>query len=680
MAVPFSNITLKVPHGFKNVLEGLAREVLRDQPENIPAFAAKYFTTLLQKREESGLDPAKWVELMEHRFSTNEDAVNQEKSSPDKETGSPVYEDKVFHDDSYENNEDEITQLTQISSPSSEILDTSKSNEETEPQSNNKLNKSKDESGATDSQLNLGFSYKGTADVDICAEELNKMEMAEEKILENIQGPASVDEKNEAPEKELDPITRSSYRGLADVDVCSEELQSTSHEEEHTEGGKDGTATDASVIPPSESPVEQDVLDTQDECTPSGTETSFYVEQDADEELNEVSYTEKTIASSVKEDAGETGHLSEDAREMSNTLVDDTGPEIHTADQLHVNETAESIGVSEVAKTFDEKYTDEVPLGFENQQASDILSAKATSESLFTVEKASLADWSSEDRPGADDLAKVTSEVQEGNNDSKSVTEFPAASGFSFEDVNKDDTRTSQQDADEVEEINEIEKENNDVNEPETQEDDLSRRPLSQESNKALLIPTSEQTEQHMEVTDKQAATGSQENTEEPETAIDYKESEHQEDIAHEATLDTENKEADQQALSPAPSFRPPQLENNKQSWVRGARAPISLSSHLSSISPVQNTFISMDCHCEESNQPQEEEDIMDIPLDDPEANKAAAKIQAGFRGHMTRKKLKPGDKPGEEVSSTGETLNGSQGDAGGSEGVETDETSVPEQ
>lgn len=55
----------------------------------------------------------------------------------------------------------------------------------------------------------------------------------------------------------------------------------------------------------------------------------------------------------------------------------------------------------------------------------------------------------------------------------------------------------------------------------------------------------------------------------------------------------------------------------------------------------------------------------MDIPLDDPEANKAAAKIQAGFRGHMTRKKLKPGDKPGEEVSSTGETLNGSQGDAG---------------
>lgn len=40
----------------------------------------------------------------------------------------------------------------------------------------------------------------------------------------------------------------------------------------------------------------------------------------------------------------------------------------------------------------------------------------------------------------------------------------------------------------------------------------------------------------------------------------------------------------------------------------------------------------------------------MDIPLDDPAANKAAAKIQAGFRGHMTRKKMKD-EKPREEVS-----------------------------
>uniref|UniRef100_A0A8C5N264 Neurogranin n=1 Tax=Leptobrachium leishanense TaxID=445787 RepID=A0A8C5N264_9ANUR len=35
----------------------------------------------------------------------------------------------------------------------------------------------------------------------------------------------------------------------------------------------------------------------------------------------------------------------------------------------------------------------------------------------------------------------------------------------------------------------------------------------------------------------------------------------------------------------------------------------------------------------------------LDIALDDPDANAAAAKIQAGFRGHMTRKKMKSGDR-----------------------------------
>ncbi|XP_076147390.1 neurogranin (protein kinase C substrate, RC3) b [Alosa pseudoharengus] len=85
-----------------------------------------------------------------------------------------------------------------------------------------------------------------------------------------------------------------------------------------------------------------------------------------------------------------------------------------------------------------------------------------------------------------------------------------------------------------------------------------------------------------------------------------------------------------------------------------------------------------MDCHIEDCGQPQDEEDILDIPLDDPEANRAAAKIQAGFRGHMTRKKMKD-DKP-EEVSSSGEALNGNQGNAGASEGADTEDTSVPEQ
>lgn len=51
MSVPFSNTNLRIPKGFGNLLEGLAREVLRDQPGDIPTFAALYFTELLKARE-----------------------------------------------------------------------------------------------------------------------------------------------------------------------------------------------------------------------------------------------------------------------------------------------------------------------------------------------------------------------------------------------------------------------------------------------------------------------------------------------------------------------------------------------------------------------------------------------------------------------------------------------------
>ena len=50
MAVPFSNTKLRVPQGFQNILECLAREVLRSQPDNIQEFAAAYFENTLKVR------------------------------------------------------------------------------------------------------------------------------------------------------------------------------------------------------------------------------------------------------------------------------------------------------------------------------------------------------------------------------------------------------------------------------------------------------------------------------------------------------------------------------------------------------------------------------------------------------------------------------------------------------
>uniref|UniRef100_A0A673A7K4 Sperm autoantigenic protein 17 n=1 Tax=Sphaeramia orbicularis TaxID=375764 RepID=A0A673A7K4_9TELE len=71
MSVPFSNTHLRVPRGFGTILEGLAREVLRDQPEDIPKYAAEHFEALLKQREESGLDPAEWAAKLEDRFYNN---------------------------------------------------------------------------------------------------------------------------------------------------------------------------------------------------------------------------------------------------------------------------------------------------------------------------------------------------------------------------------------------------------------------------------------------------------------------------------------------------------------------------------------------------------------------------------------------------------------------------------
>ncbi|KAK3560700.1 hypothetical protein QTP86_014742, partial [Hemibagrus guttatus] len=574
MSVSFSNTTLRVPHGFANILEGLTKEVLRHQPEDIPTFAAQYFTALLQEREEIGLDPAKWGALMEHRFSNNDtssDAVNQEKCSPAEETGNSVHEDRVFQADLFENTEDKITQTARNSSHSPETLDASRDIVDP-PKANNELNESEDESGETDSELNLEFLYRRTADVDICAEELKTMETAEEQMIENIEEAES--EANETAEKDLEPESLSSYRGLTDIDVCAEQLQSTLHEEEHTEGSGDKTVSDAALIPPSECPdpvlVEQGVLDTHDEFTVPATDTTLYAQQDVDKEINDISYNEKTVASPVKEDGiEETGHRSEGVSEMTNTLLDDAGPEIHDVDQHHLNEGAKSLSLSEEVKTFDE-----------NQQANDILAAEDTSESSFILEKACQADRRNKHGAGLEDLVNVASEVQEENNNCESVTDVTVATdekvsqsdmqeaqtyddkqndaqdipemvpvgdmeglvdsnlNISAEDMN---TRSSQQDVNEVEDTSIV---NNNVNAPETQEDNLFYSTVTQGT---LPVPTSEESEQDMEVNHKQSAPASKEHPEESETATDYEESEQHEDKVHESMLESENKEVAQQ-------------------------------------------------------------------------------------------------------------------------------------
>ncbi|XP_060106679.1 sperm surface protein Sp17 [Heteronotia binoei] len=71
MSIPFSNTTQRIPRGFANLLEGLAREVLRNQPQDIPSFAAKYFENLLIEREKTGFDPTEWGAKLDDRYYNN---------------------------------------------------------------------------------------------------------------------------------------------------------------------------------------------------------------------------------------------------------------------------------------------------------------------------------------------------------------------------------------------------------------------------------------------------------------------------------------------------------------------------------------------------------------------------------------------------------------------------------
>uniref|UniRef100_A0A669PSL1 RIIa domain-containing protein n=1 Tax=Phasianus colchicus TaxID=9054 RepID=A0A669PSL1_PHACC len=48
----------RLPGGFEELLQGMAREVLRAQPDDVPGFIARYFEALLAERERDRVRPA----------------------------------------------------------------------------------------------------------------------------------------------------------------------------------------------------------------------------------------------------------------------------------------------------------------------------------------------------------------------------------------------------------------------------------------------------------------------------------------------------------------------------------------------------------------------------------------------------------------------------------------------
>ncbi|XP_004597736.1 sperm surface protein Sp17 [Ochotona princeps] len=110
MSIPFSNTHYRIPQGFGNLLEGLTREILKEQPDNIPAFAAAYFENLLEKREKTDFDPADWGAKVEDRFYNNRAFQEHECEKSELEEKSPSVteeETPVMSLDSEENKDKE---------------------------------------------------------------------------------------------------------------------------------------------------------------------------------------------------------------------------------------------------------------------------------------------------------------------------------------------------------------------------------------------------------------------------------------------------------------------------------------------------------------------------------------------------------------------------------------------
>nr|KAF6477924.1 hypothetical protein HJG59_010819 [Molossus molossus] len=75
--------------------EGPTCEILREQLDNIPSFAAVYFEHLLEKREKSNFDPAEWGSKVDdcsynHRAFKEQEPPEKEKSQTPVKEETPV--------------------------------------------------------------------------------------------------------------------------------------------------------------------------------------------------------------------------------------------------------------------------------------------------------------------------------------------------------------------------------------------------------------------------------------------------------------------------------------------------------------------------------------------------------------------------------------------------------------
>ncbi|KAG1951586.1 sperm surface protein Sp17 [Pimephales promelas] len=626
MSVPFSNTNLRIPKGFGNLLEGLAREVLRDQPEDIPTYAALYFTELLKAREESGLDPAEWGAKMEDRFYNNHSfkgtSIQGNSILPKINTRNNTGRSETFG-----NNETQHSALKDLNTNNSV---------DTEVNQKYELEKKLDEeSSERDHRPPAEIPYVGTADVDICAQELKDPSGIPEQTSEVL--------KDEEVVKEAVEIG-----GLANVDVCAEEIN---HPSESTETNRD-------LGSPNPSPPNGKQSESQDEYF---IETPSHIEQG--KPPNEMSDGD--------DDGGHIEDAEQGVAEMFDTLLEDTDSEKKSTEQVYVEDSEKSTIEKDWEKSAVEagqeseehiEENDDLPdnedqeeTNHEYSSANDLVEDVAdstsdiNSKSLMDMKDAYI-DYSDETNDSKSEVRDILDEVDH---------QVPTRTDEHEAENSNDELSTSKY-IDAIEE--DLLETPNPVSQLNNSESEVTEDMISNEILNTDVMEASEKDLNTENVNDGSDLDSDGCDDEEMDPDIPQQNMVKTEDEEDDGTHDTEPKNAEE--AEPRPLER--------ETEVIGEEHPTDLQEHTendadqkdqlkeqrdksqeSTLESENQEYPDSSKPKEECSQPQEEEDIMDIPLDDPEANKAAAKIQAGFRGHMTRKKMKPGEKPNEEGEQT---------------------------
>uniref|UniRef100_A0A674MBJ2 Sperm autoantigenic protein 17 n=1 Tax=Takifugu rubripes TaxID=31033 RepID=A0A674MBJ2_TAKRU len=685
MSVPFSSTHLRLPRGFGTILNGLVREVLRDQPEDIPKYAAQYFSSLLKQRQESGLDTAEWAARLEERFYYNHEfkdtetdqvpateetsatrATTCKENSIDSKTGEEFSHSKAVSSfstiqqdasDGATGTEEEKHGITERLTSKGKLSEGESLNRELEAEEPSGETE-EIPSGTVGSANEKEISHVSHEDVDHSDFEFIGISPSFTDGAARASTPLAAE--GEGRDKEVgldqdmvDPNEKTiveeqsevvSESGCPNVDVfaaiCEEKentVEGNTATDDRQEGDQD-TGLKLEVERPEDNQQEaEDQAEATEEVERLQTSSEEKHERFSNIEdsnthkgnsLVEVSFEDLPEAQEMKHFEPEEPDTVEVLKPNIEKQPGEESKEITTV-ELDQNMSAtqdgrehEMVGV-EMEVNSEEK-------GMENQQGTSVMKERVDTND------SGLSDG--EDEMGQGDKVVSSSDqsavtIEENNpergksstpesslkiGEGKSQLKDPISEGAETADLHKvDEEDVFKQgccEAGAEDQSLQATQSNSSTEAPETETETLetSAQPLSGEDEDQR---TAEESEPDFKVLEEETPESSEAVE---ETKFDSGEQEDRE------TLFVKD------SVSPDPRADAVEEEHLEKDTT----GPEDISGEKQ----------------EDCSRPQEEEDIMDIPLDDPEANRAAAKIQAGFRGHMTRKKLKPEDKAeGEE-------------------------------